>query len=255
MAYVQPARKKQRVTGEVLPSELHDQNDDHAPPANKSIGFISCSENMRLDTDQGVQQLKDAVVDLINLGAGFISVTCAKKGVKMSRILHDLKPLIDNMLISVAQPEGRPGSVAQPEGRPGYSCTETSIPFWSDSFATCYVSKSMDPEGGVPATGFFFETNVRKIEIFATFCPIMPSRVQKRLLEAYVDSTDGDIQTMVVGGSMHCNLIGAENLTTRIDTPINFHVNGTLSLFMSRSSPQNFRLQVLNGLQQPPSVL
>ena len=50
-------------------------------PANKSIGFISCPENMRLDTDEGLQQLKDAVVDLINLGSDFISVACAKKKV------------------------------------------------------------------------------------------------------------------------------------------------------------------------------
>ena len=102
MAYVEPPRKKQRITGEVLPSVLHNLNDDPAPPANKSTGFIRCPENMRLDTDEGLQQLKDAVVDLINLGSDFISVTCAKKGMNMSRILHDLKPLIDNMLITVA---------------------------------------------------------------------------------------------------------------------------------------------------------
>ena len=256
MAYVQPSRKKQRVTGEVLPSVLHNLNDDPAPPANKSIGFISCPENMRLDTDEGLQKVKDAVVDLIDLGSEFISVTCAKKGINMSRILHDLKPLIDNMLIRVAQPEGRPDSVAQAEGRPGYSCTETSISFWSNSFATCYVSKSIDPERGVPATGFFFDTNNGKIAIFAIFWSIMPSGAKKRLLEAYVDNTDGDIQTMLVGGSMHCNLIGAENLTTRIDTPMNFHVNGTLSLFVSRSTghPQNVRLQDIHT-EEPYSVL
>ena len=131
----------------------------------------------------------------------------------MSRILHDLKPLIDNMLISVVQPEGRPSSNAQPEGRPGYSCTETCISFWSNSFASSYVSKSIDPEGGVPATGFFFATNVGKIAIFATFWPIIPyGAKKKRLLQAYVDNTDDDIQTMLVGGAMNCNLIGAEKL-------------------------------------------
>ena len=153
MAYGQPSSKKQRVSGEVLPSALHNLNDDPAPPGNKIIGFISCPENMRLDTLEGLRKLQEAVVHLIDLGSDLISVTCARKSINMSRILHDLKPLIDNMLISVAQPEGRPG----------YSCTETSISFWSDSFATCCVSKSIDPEGGVPATGFFFDTSVGKI--------------------------------------------------------------------------------------------
>ena len=79
MAYVEPPRKKkQRITGEVLPSALHNLNDDPAPPANKSIGFISCPENMRLDTGEGLQQLNGATVDLINLGSDFISVACAK---------------------------------------------------------------------------------------------------------------------------------------------------------------------------------
>ena len=80
MARVEPPRTKQRITGEVLPSALHNLNDDPAPPASTRIGFISCPENMRLDTDEGLQQLNDAVVDLINLGSDFISVTCAKKG-------------------------------------------------------------------------------------------------------------------------------------------------------------------------------
>ena len=84
----------------------------------------------------------------------------------MRRILHDLKPLIDSIVV-------------QPEGRPGFSCTETSISFWSDSFATRYVSKSVDPEGGVPATGFFFATNVGKFAVFTTVWPIMPSGAKK----------------------------------------------------------------------------
>ena len=115
----EPPRKKQRVTGEVPSAVLHNLNDDPAPPANKSIGFISCPENMRLDTDEGLQKLKDAVVDLIFLCSEFITVTWAKKDIDMIRILNDLKPLVDDMLISVAQLEGRPG----------YSCTETSISF------------------------------------------------------------------------------------------------------------------------------
>ena len=233
MAYGQPSSKKQRVSGERLPSALHNLNDDPALPGNKIIGFISCPENMRLDTLEGLRKLQEAVVHLIDLGSDLISVTCARKSINMSRILHDLKPLIDNMLISVAQPEGRPG----------YSCTETSISFWSDSFTTCCVSKSIDPEGGVPATGFFFDTSAGKIGIFATFWPVVPSGAKKRMLEAYINNTDGDIRTMLVGGSLNCNLIGAENLTYRISTPVNFHVNGTLSLFVSGSNLENVRLQ------------
>ena len=157
----QPPRKKQRV-------KLTAPD----PPANKSIGFISCPENMRLDTDEGLRKFKKTVQDLFQLGSEFISVTCAKKGIDMCRILNDLKPLIHKMLTSVAQPERRPGSVAQPAGGPGYSCTETSISFWSNSFATSIVSKIIDPEGGVPATGFFFDTKVGNIAIFATSWPI-----------------------------------------------------------------------------------
>ena len=184
MAYAQPSSKKQRVSGEVLPSALHNLNDDPALPGNKIIGFISCPENMRLDTLEGLRKLQEAVVHLIDLGSDLISVTCARKSMNMSRILHDLKPLIDNMLISVAQPEGPPG----------FSCTETSISFWSDSFATCFVSKSIDPEGGVPATGFFFDTSVGKIGIFATFWPVVPSGAKKRMLEAYINNTDSVIR-------------------------------------------------------------
>ena len=228
MAYAQPSSKKQRVSGERLPSALHNLNDDPAPPGNKIIGFISCPENMRLDTREGLRQLQEAVVHLLDLGSDLISVTCERKSMNMRRILHDLKPLIDSMLISAAQPEGRQGLEIWL-----HSCTETSISFWSDSFATRYVSKSVDPEGGVPATGFFFDTSAGKIGIFATFWPVVPSGAKKRMLEAYINNTDSDIRTMLVGGSLNCNLLGAENLTYRISTPANFHVNGTLLLFVS----------------------
>ena len=98
-----------------------------------------------------------AVGDIFDLGAEDISVTCAKRGVNMSKILHDLKPLVDSKLISVAQPDGQPG----------YSCTETSILSWSNSFATHYVSNCTDPEGGLPATGFFFDLrNVFTSDLF-----------------------------------------------------------------------------------------
>ena len=36
---------------------------------------------------------------------------------------------------------------------------------------------------------------------------------------------------------MRCSLIGAENLIARIDAPIHFQVNGTLSLFVSTPNP------------------
>ena len=159
----------------------------------------------------------------------------------MSRILQDLKPLADTMLIRVAQPGWRSG----------YSCTETCISFWPNSFASCHASNSIDPEGGVPVVELRM---LAQIAIVATFWPIIPSRAQKRLLEAYVDHTDSDIQRMVVGGSMNCNLIVAENLTTRIRTPVNFHVNGTLSLFVSGSNPENVRLQDIHT-DGPYSVL
>ena len=78
MAYEQPSRKKQRVTGVGGQAVLHNLQDDPAPPANKNIGFISCPENMRLDTADGVKKLKEAVEDLIDFGTTFISVTSAK---------------------------------------------------------------------------------------------------------------------------------------------------------------------------------
>ena len=126
----EPPRKKQRVTAEVPSAVLHNPNDDSGLPESKCLGFISCPENFRLDIDAGLQKVKDSVLELIGLGSEFISVTCAKPGMDMSRILHDVKPVIDNKLVSVGQPDARPS----------YSCTKTSISFWSNSFATCSVS-------------------------------------------------------------------------------------------------------------------
>ena len=230
----QPAAKKQRVQGEVLENM----------GANNSMGFVSCPMNMQLHTDEGLQTLKEAVVHVLDLGCMFLAVTCEKKGVDMSRILHQLMPVMNKL----------DSSVAQPAVRPFYSFTETTISFWSNSFGTCYDRKSIDPEGGVPATGFFFDTNVGKIAIFTTVWPPLPCRTKKRLLEAYVKHTGHAIQTMIVGGSMHCNFLAAENLSTRIDSPINFHVHGTLSLFVSRSNPQNVSLHDIHT-ENPYSVL
>ena len=82
----------------------------------------------------------------------------------------------------------------------------------------------------------------------------MPGPAKKRLLEAYVDNTDSDTEPMIVGGSMHCNLVGTENLTARIDAPINFHVNGMLSLFASTWNPDKVRVQDIHT-KGPYSVL
>ena len=49
-------------------------------------------------------------------------------------------------------------------------------------------------------------------------------------------------------------MIGAENLTYRISTPVSFHVNGTLSLFVSASNPENVKLQDIHT-EGPYSVL
>ena len=193
------------------------------------MSFISCPEHMQLHTEKGVQKLKEAVAGVLHLGCILISVTCETQGMNMKRILQELMPLIIKMGVSVAQPEGAPG----------YTCTEFALSFWSDSFGTCYDRKLIDPEGGVPTTRILFHTNAGKIAIFTTFWQRLPSWAKERLLEAYVERTDRASQTMIVGGSLHSNLLAAENLATRIETSIHFHVNGTLSLFVSTSHPQN----------------
>ena len=166
----------------------------------KSIGFVSCPENMRLDTVTDLQKLEDALGYLIELDAQFINVTCARTGVDMSRILHDVKPFIDKKLISVAQPAGRPA---------GSSCTETSISFWSNSFATSCGFNDIDPEGNVPATGFFFDTNIGKIGVFATVWPALPGRTRTRLLQAYLNSTDVAQDDRVLGVAPLGQLVAA----------------------------------------------
>ena len=71
---------------------------------------------------------------------------------------------------------------------------------------------------------------------------MFPGRTRARLLQAYLNSTDADTQRVIVGGSMDLEVVGAENVATRIDTPMNWHVNGTLSLFASKSNPPNVKL-------------
>ena len=223
-----PPRKKQRVAEEALQPEeplqsVWDLLDDNVTkPAIKSIGFVSCPENMRLDTKEDLKKLEDAVQNLIDLGSEFISVTCAKKGVDMSKILQDLKPLIDKTHMRGAR---------RAQGHTTL-CTDTSVSFWSNSFGTGFGTSNW----------IRVAMNDGKIAIKATASPELPQRAQVRLLEAYVANTDNDTQIMVVYGSMRCDVVGAENLSTRIDTPMTSHVNGTLSLFVPKSNPPNVKL-------------
>ena len=128
-----------------------------ASSANKFIGFVSCPATMRLGTAGGCKQLHEAIQDLMDLGAVFISVTCGKQRKITSSILQGVLPLIDRMIECG-------GGVEQPDAGPGYVCTDTSISFWSGkSFATCTVHKRVDPERGVPAHGFLLIPMLAKL--------------------------------------------------------------------------------------------
>ena len=149
-----PPRKKQRVAEET-PSAA----------SNKYIGFVSCPENMRLDTAEDQEKVKQAVGDLIDLGAEFINVTCERTGVDISDSLSDLKAFADTRFSNKARPAG------------AYSCTENSISFWSSSLGTSYNINDIDPEGNVPAKGFFFNTNAAKLQSsqpFGQHCQLCP---------------------------------------------------------------------------------
>ena len=211
-----PARKKQRVKREVLQS----------PPATKNIAFISCPTEMRVDSKEGLQKLEEAVAHVLELGAIFISVTCEQTNMNMARILNELMPLVsEKMNFNDTQPE--------------VLLTASVLSIWASSFGTCDERKTIDPEGDVPATGFFFNTNVGNIPIFTACWPTMPLRTQRSLLQAYVNETGAPVQAVIVGGSMHCSLMAADSLTAKIDAPMRFHVNGTLSVFVAKSDPEN----------------
>ena len=101
-------------------------------------------------------------------GAVFISVTSAKPGTDMSSIFPRLQPLINRMI-------ERGVSIEQPNAGPGYFCTAASISFWSEkSFAECSIQRNVDPEGNVPAHGFFFDTKFGKIAVFASTWRVIP---------------------------------------------------------------------------------
>ena len=82
------SHKRRRVTEGRAQAVLHNLQSNPAPPANKNIGFISCPASMRLDTEEGMNKLKDAVADFQVIGAGFISMTCGKK-----RYGHESHPI------------------------------------------------------------------------------------------------------------------------------------------------------------------
>jgi hypothetical protein len=212
----QLARKKQRVAGEVLQSF----------PATKNIAFISCPTKMRVDSKEGLQKLEAAVKHLLDLGAIFISVTCEQTNMNMAPILNQLQPLLnEKMRFNDTQPE--------------VFLTASVLSFWASSFGTCDERKTIDPEGGVPATGFFFNTNVGNIPIFTACWPPMPLRTRQRMLQRYVNEPRAPVQAVIVGGSMNCSWIAGDRLTAKIDASMRFHVNGTLSVLVAKSDPEN----------------
>ena len=145
----EPPSKRQRVCSSAA---------QPASSANEFISFVSCPDIMRLDTAEGVGKLHSAIQDLMDFGAVFISATCAKQGINMSNILQGLLPLINEMTECGV-------SVEQPDAGPVYFSTDTSISFWSETpFATCTVHKRVDPDGGVPAHGFFLIPKLAKLQ-------------------------------------------------------------------------------------------
>ena len=50
---------------------------------------------MELDKKDALRKLFRLIQDLVDLGAAFIRVTCAKRGINMSQILQHLLQLID----------------------------------------------------------------------------------------------------------------------------------------------------------------
>ena len=212
----QTARKKQRVAGEVLES----------PSATKNIAFISCPTKMRVNSKKGLQKLEEAVAHVLELGAMFISVTCQQRNMNMTCILNRLMPLVSKkMKLNNCQPE--------------VLLNTSVLSIWATSFGTCDERKTIDPQKAVPATKFFFNTNVGNIQIFTACWPPMPLSTQRSLLQAYVNDTGDPVQAVIVGGSLHCSVLAADSLTASIDAAMRFHVNGALSVFVAKSDPKN----------------
>ena len=231
----QPPSKKQRASSSAA---------QPASSANKFIGFVSCPDTLRLDAVEGLEKIRRAIQDLMDLGAVFISVTCGKPGINMSNILQGVLPLADEMIENGV-------SVEQPDARPGYFCTDTSISFWSEK---SFAYKRVDFDGGVAAHGFFFDTNAGKIAVFAASWPILPGFAKQRMLEAILTATGSDVPTTIVGGSLNDCFPLAENITSRMKTPLMFRVSGSLSLYASLSESASMTVQEVHT-DGPHSVL
>ena len=59
---------------------------------------------------------------------------------------------------------------------------------------------------------------------------------------------------MILGGSQNDSPLALENVSTRINPPLIFHVNGSLSIYASLSEPKSLPLQNVH-MDRPHSVL
>ena len=53
---------------------------------------------------------------------------------------------------------------------------------------------------------------------------------------------------------MNCSMLGADNITGKIAAPIEYHVNGSLTLFVCKSDSHNTSIQDVHT-SEPYSVL
>ena len=148
-----------------------------ASSANVSIGFVSCPDTMQLDTASDLSKLYEAIQYLIDLGAAFISVTSAKPGTDMSMLLQRLRPLIERLS------EGGASLHQTCAGPDNYFCTATSISFWSVKSLCLSGHQNVDPEGGAPAHGLYFNTNLGKVVVFAASWPVLPVSTKTRMMK------------------------------------------------------------------------
>ena len=190
---------------------------------------------MQLDRAKDFKKLHEAIQELMDGGAVFISVTSAKRGTDMSNLLLRLRPLIDW--------DTSECGVANTASGPGYFCTDTSISFWSEKALYFTVHKRVVSEGGVPAHGLFFESNIGQLVIYAASWPSLPSTTKRRMVDALVEATGDDVPAMIVSGSLSDEPLGAENMMARMTKPMRLYVSGSLSLYMSLSEPGSLDVQ------------
>ena len=74
------------------------------------------------------------------------------------------------------------------------------------------------------------------------------------MMEAILTATGSDVPTTIVGGSLNDTLPGAENIAKRMNTPLKFHVRGSLSLYASLSESASMTVQEVHT-DGPHSVL